>query len=40
MRLLLAIALLIPMLSACQRNEEPPSSEPTPAAAPVETPAH
>jgi hypothetical protein len=43
MRLLLAIVLVIPMLSACQKNEEPPSSMPTPAgpaAAPAETPAH
>ena len=43
MRLLLAIALVIPMLSACQKNEEPPSSMPTPAgpaAVSTATPAH
>ena len=40
MRVLLAIALVIPMLSACQKNEEPASSAPAPAGAPAETPAH
>ena len=40
MRALLAIALVIPLLSACQKNEEPASSAPAPAAAPAATPGH